>query len=82
MDGQFILHQKPRVTHNMSAVPRALGGRAHGASVNIRKCHPKISPSQRCHGSETTPGRRQFVRWHATRRIRMRIKHMSTGLMR
>lgn len=34
VDGALQLFMKPRVTHNMSAVPRALGGRADGTSVN------------------------------------------------
>lgn len=34
VDGELQLWMKPRVTHNMSAVPRELGGRADGVSVN------------------------------------------------
>lgn len=34
VDGVLQLHMKPRVTHNMSAVPRALGGRSDGVSIN------------------------------------------------
>lgn len=34
IDGVLQLMMKPRVTHNMSAVPRALGGRTEGMSIN------------------------------------------------
>lgn len=34
VEGQLELHLKPRVTHDMSAVPRQLGGRKLGTSVN------------------------------------------------
>lgn len=32
--GEFTIYEKPRVTHNMSKVIRALGGRRHGVSAN------------------------------------------------
>ena len=33
-DGTLELYMKPRVTHDMSAVPKALGGRRRGPSIN------------------------------------------------
>lgn len=33
-DGRLVMFMKPRVTHDMSAVPRQLGGRKSGISVN------------------------------------------------
>lgn len=34
VDGQLVNYQKPRLSHNLSAVPRALGGRKLGVSNN------------------------------------------------
>jgi len=33
-DGSLTVYEKPRVTHNLSKVLRALGGRKHGESMN------------------------------------------------
>lgn len=33
-DGVLDIYLKPRVTHDLSSVPRSLGGRRHGCSVN------------------------------------------------
>lgn len=41
VDGKLQLYMKPRVTHNMSAVPRELGGRADGVSVNSAVAKPE-----------------------------------------